>query len=376
MVLGLLCGCAIGFLVGIGAAVVFNDISWSEAIHKVFSGNLSHSLIPVLWGMLWLLVSMLLQVTIHEGGHLVAGLLTGYRFVSFRVLEFTLIKKDGRYQWRRYALASTGGQCLMAPPQRPLQDIDTRWYNAGGVLANIIVSTIALLLLIYVDMPVWAETFMLMIAFIGYMLALVNGIPMKIGGINNDGRNLLFLEKSPEDKRILCQMLEANACIQEGVQPKDLPEAMFPQKEGIDWHDALQTNWQLMAITRMVNQHHWEDAYARIHEAMAEKKHIIKLFQLELTLEQIFVCLATGRKDEAHECYNKEMRKYVSQFKKTHSSKQRIHFAATLLLDDKRDEAEAILNKVKEHRQDYVLQGEVDMDIELMEWMLENSATR
>ena len=213
MVLGLLCGCAIGFLVGIGAAVVFNDVSWSEAVHKVFSGNMSRLLTPILWGLLWLLVSMLLQVTIHEGGHLVAGLLTGYRFVSFRVLEFTLIKKDGRYQWRRYALASTGGQCLMAPPQRPLQDIDTRWYNAGGVLANIIVSTIALLLLIYVDMPVWAETFMLMMAFIGYMLALVNGIPMKIGGINNDGRNLLFLEKSPEDKRVLCQMLEANACI-------------------------------------------------------------------------------------------------------------------------------------------------------------------
>lgn len=262
------------------------------------------------------------------------------------------------------------GQCLMAPPLRPLSEIDTRWYNAGGVLANIIVSTITLLLLLFFEMPEWAGIFLLMMTFVGYLLALINGIPLKIGGMNNDGRNLLFLEKSPEDKRILCRMLEANALIQEGVQPKDLPDEMFAEDESADWHDGLQTNWQLTTITRMINRHQWEEAYMRIHEAMAEKEHLIQLFRLELGVELVFVCLATGRKDEARECCTKELRKYVSQFKETHSSKQRLLFAVALLLDDNREEALAILNKVKAHRNDYALQGEVDMDIELMEHLL------
>ena len=367
---GLLAGIAFGVLIGIGGAVVFNGVGISEAFTKVFSGGTLRLLVPVFWAALWAVVSFFLQIVIHEGGHLVAGLLTGYRFVSFRILEFTLIKKDGRYQWRRYALASTGGQCLMAPPLRPLSEIDTRWYNAGGVLANIIVSTITLLLLLFFEMPEWAGIFLLMMTFVGYLLALINGIPLKIGGMNNDGRNLLFLEKSPEDKRILCRMLEANALIQEGVQPKDLPDEMFAEDESADWHDGLQTNWQLTTITRMINRHQWEEAYMRIHEAMAEKEHLIQLFRLELGVELVFVCLATGRKDEARECCTKELRKYVSQFKETHSSKQRLLFAVALLLDDNREEALAILNKVKAHRNDYALQGEVDMDIELMEHLL------
>ena len=104
------------------------------------------------------MVAFILHIIIHEGGHLVAGLLTGYRFVSFRIFSLTLIRKDGRYQWRNFSLGGTGGQCLMAPPLRPLEEIDTRWYNLGGVLANIVVSTLALVLMLCFDLPDWAES--------------------------------------------------------------------------------------------------------------------------------------------------------------------------------------------------------------------------
>ena len=69
MVLGLLCGCAIGFLVGIGAAVVFNDVSWSEAIHKVFSGNMS-ALIYRASGAFLCLAGMLLLKRVIDEDHL------------------------------------------------------------------------------------------------------------------------------------------------------------------------------------------------------------------------------------------------------------------------------------------------------------------
>ena len=367
MIGGLAAGCLIGLFIGLGAAVLFSDKTWSEAIANVADIHANELLIPVLWVIVWAVVTLILQIIIHEGGHLVAGLLTGYRFVSFRIFNLTLIKKDGHYEWRNFSLGGTGGQCLMAPPLRPLSEIDTRWYNLGGVLANFVVSTVALVVMLCFDLPVWAETFLLMLTFFGFLLALTNGIPMRLGGVNNDGYNLFYLEKTPLDKRLLCQMLEANARIQNGIQPKDMAEEMFITEAPVDWKDGIQVNWQLMVVARLENQHRWEEAYALLQEGLANKKHIAALFQQELTLEMVFVCLVTGRLEEARERYTKNLRKYVKQFMKTQSSKQRIHFATTLLLDGNREEAFRILENLKAHRDDYLLQGEVDMDIELMQ---------
>ena len=52
-----------------------------------------------------------LQIVLHEAGHLVCGLMSGYRFVSFRVGSITLFKDgDGKLRFKRFKLAGTGGQ--------------------------------------------------------------------------------------------------------------------------------------------------------------------------------------------------------------------------------------------------------------------------
>lgn len=43
-----------------------------------------------------LVVSYPLHILVHEGGHLIAGLLSGYRFVSFRVGSTMWIRQDDR----------------------------------------------------------------------------------------------------------------------------------------------------------------------------------------------------------------------------------------------------------------------------------------
>ena len=61
-------------------------------------------------------IGVILQTIIHEAGHLVFGLLSGYRFSSFRVFSFMWVKEKGRVKLCRYSLAGTGGQCIMCPP--------------------------------------------------------------------------------------------------------------------------------------------------------------------------------------------------------------------------------------------------------------------
>ena len=92
--------------------------------------------------LLLLVLAYVLQVVVHEGGHLVCGLLTGYRALSFRIGRVLLVKLDGRWKLRAYHIPGTGGQCLMAPPAQ--ENPPYRLYHLGGGLANLLLAALAL----------------------------------------------------------------------------------------------------------------------------------------------------------------------------------------------------------------------------------------
>ena len=80
-----------------------------------------------------LFIAAYLQIILHEAGHLVCGLLSGYNFVSFCIGSFTIIKQDGKIRIKRFKLAGTGGQCHMSQPRDvALDEVPTMLYNAGG----------------------------------------------------------------------------------------------------------------------------------------------------------------------------------------------------------------------------------------------------
>jgi hypothetical protein len=90
---------------------------------------------------------------------------------------------------------------------------------------------------------------------------------------------------------------------------------------------------------------------------------------METACEMVFVCLATGRTEEAKRLYTPSLQNYVKTYSRTQSSKQRVAFAVALLMSGQRDDASQILDTLKRNRHEYLLQGEVEMDIQLMEFL-------
>ena len=367
-----LIGVCIGLVIVIPLIAFIDGESVMTVARKVFANLTMSKVLVCIWALIALAIAVFLQLIIHEGGHLVAGLLTGYRFVSFRFLTYTLIRKDGRLQLRNYDLAGTGGQCLMAPPDKPLEEIDTRWYNAGGVLANIITAVLAIVLIRVLDLPNWVNILLGMMAMIGIFFAVMNGIPMKAGGVANDGCNLLQLEKDLLGKQSFCNVLEFNARNQDGETYATMPERLFYVPQPIDWKNSMHVASVLTAATRKQSQYEWEASYQMLTEALNHKDDIMLLYQLELENMMTLACIATGRDDEARQHYTDDVAKYVARHASTQSDKQLTTMATALALDGDRIRAEALLHQLEKDREKYIHQGDVTMSLDLMRWFLNN----
>ena len=79
---------AISFCAGIGIGKAFAPWIKKLPTDQFFTG--------LAGAYLWLLLANFLQTVIHEAGHLVFGLLSGYQYCSFRIGSFMWIKQDGK----------------------------------------------------------------------------------------------------------------------------------------------------------------------------------------------------------------------------------------------------------------------------------------
>ena len=366
---GLVIGGMIGLLIGGLIVVVFTDTTWSEYIDKYYSIDISEGLLVFLVAVASMIVSFMILVPIHELGHLVCGLLTGYKFVSFRVFNYTILKENGRFKIKKFGVAGTGGQCLLTPPELPLEQIPTGWYNFGGVLANIVMLLIALPFFFLDLNPFVAEALGVFVATDAIMI-LLNGLPMQAGGVGNDGYNIKLLKKNLLSKRGIVNQLRANALIQNGVRPKDMPDDLFIIPDDIDYHNALEVSIPLMYASRLIDRKEYKEALEIIEDLYSHKDEIMPLYVKEIACELAFLYMRTGNSGKAEAILDKDLMKYIETYRKMMSSKERLICAIALYLEKDESKAGQIYENLKARQEEYLLQGEVKSDIALMEDML------
>lgn len=366
---GLIIGGLLGLLLGGLIVVVFTDTTWTEYIQKYYSLDISEGIAVFLVAVASLLVSFAIIVPIHELGHLICGLLCGYKFVSFRIFNLTFIKEDGKIRIKKFAISGTGGQCLLVPPDLPLEKIPTGWYNFGGILANIILLVIVLPFF-FIDLNPFLIEAIAIFAMTNVIMIIINGIPMQAGGVGNDGYNIKILKKSQLSKLGIVNQLRANALIQNGVRPKDMPDILFLSPENIDYKNALEVSIPLMYASRQIDRMQYDEALAGMEALYAHKEDIMPLYVKEIACELAFLYLRTGRIDEADKLLDKDLRKYIDMYSKMMSSKERLLVAIALYLDNDNEKAQELYDSLKTRKNKYLLQGEVKSDLALIEDML------
>ena len=362
-VLRLVASVGIGIAIGYGCMMlVIWLVSGNTPKVKSDEGGIDYALLALSVGLAFagLVVSALVHLILHEAGHLIAGLLTGFRFLSFRVFKLTLIKTDEGLKWKRFHIAGTGGQCLLdLPPDQDVGKAPWFWYNAGGVLMNVLLVVLAIVCLRWCQPGIVALSFLLMMAFVGIFFELVNGIPMKMGGVANDGHNVLSLWQHPEQRPYFVRTLQMAGRSSRGQRLSELPSEWFSNDPVTAESSYLQLCNRVNYLSLLEDQGRLEDALTVAEELMSLGKKLPQLMQLEVAGERVMLELLTlQRKAVVDELWTKTLQQYTEVNSKYSPIKCAVLFAVNLLHLNDPAKADTYKQTLLEHQLDFTMPGE------------------
>ena len=283
------------------------------------------------------------QIVIHEAGHLIFGLHSGYQFLSFNVFGLIWTRgADGKLHMKRMKIAGAGGQCLMAPPDWNDGDFPFTLYNLGGVLANLLASAVFALVgwLIPVDA---LRIFLLSTAFVGVAFAVMNGVPFTTPAIQNDGKNLVCIRRSLHARRAFWVQMVLAAETTCGTRLRSMPEewfAPFPEEE---MDNPIVCAIAVQNTSRLMDMLDFPAALAAIRPLLARGRGVVGLYRMVMTCDGAVCELITGRPGQLVADMDKPEYKPMLQAMKTNPSILRTRYALALLRDRDADKAAALL---------------------------------
>ncbi len=324
---------------------------------------------PLIWGVFILSVyaAMMFQIVIHEAGHLVFGLATGYRFQSFRIFSLMWIKNGDRLCFKRMSLAGTGGQCLMSPPDLQDGKMPFLLYNFGGVIMNLISGAFFFLLSLLVPpASLWTVFFQVM-ALIGVAYAIINGVPLHLGPVDNDGCNAFSMMRSEKAVRAFWGQMKVNEMISRGTRLKDMPQEWFIMPEDADMDNSIIATQGVFSCNRLMDGHRLEEADKQMAHMLSVQGRIPGLYLSFMTVDRIFIeLIGPNRKEVLDAMMTKELQKIMKAMK-NYPSILRTQYAWALMADRDSAKARDILAQFERTAATYPYPSEIAGERELIQ---------
>ncbi|MBQ8434831.1 MAG: hypothetical protein IJX24_02310 [Oscillospiraceae bacterium] len=348
----------------IGAAAGF--ISMEYIVFPDDMNSFPDSLCKIAFALVIIIIGTYFQLIVHEAGHLVFGLLSGYKFRSFRIFSLTWIKNNGKIRFKKYSLAGTGGQCLMSPPDMKDGRFTVIAYNLGGVLMNIIASALFLVLYLLLKSFNILSSLMLIISVIGFFTALINGVPMTMGTINNDGHNAFSISRNKTSMKAFWLQLKIHDAQADGMRLKDMPEEWFEYPQPEQLSNSMVAAVAVFCCNRMMDAHDFKNANTAMTELIESDSALIEIHRQLLVCDKIYCELLKGNNDEAVYLMNKKQIKLMKAMK-DFPSVMRTEYAYLLLCKKDTASAQKIKSRFEKRIASYPYSGEAQTEQELME---------
>lgn len=355
---------AMAFFVLIGAVAGFfmaSYIDWEVDI-PIYERILS--LVGIFVGMY---AAIFVQLIFHETGHLIFGFLSGYKFSSFRIFSYIWVKENNKIRFRRLSIAGTGGQCLMSPPDMEDGKVPLVLYNLGGAIMNIIAGLIFLGLYFAFDGIPFLSTLMLLAAVIGFILAFMNGVPMRMGTVDNDGYNAFALTRNPEAMRAFWVQMKVAEQTARGIRLKDMPDEWFAVPSDEAMKNSMVAVLGVFACNRLMDALDFEEADKLMAHMTGLDCGMVGLHRNLMICDRMYVeMIIENRREMIDSMLTKEQKTFMRAMK-NFPSVIRCEYVYALLCEKDEGKAEQAMARFEKCAKTYPYPNDIQSERELME---------
>lgn len=349
-------------------ACFLSGYGMGSMIGKFMSDNI-RGILLLLWLVLSLYISLLMQIIIHECGHLAAGLISGYKFISFRIGRLTIIYTNGKLKLKKYTIAGTAGQCLMKPPKTENCRFPYILYNLGGILGNIIACLVSLALYFILPDNRYLVVFLYGCLFTGILFVIFNGLPIRFNRMANDGCNVCSLWKNEYALRSFWVLLTVNALLAEGVRLRDMPGEWFgfDREKGPD--NPIICSLGVLRCAWLSDRLMFDEARELSEYLEKYAPGIQDVQKNELRCEILFAEL-TGLRHivEIERLYDKKIKKYIKATR-CYPSRKRLMYTYELLYNNDGKAAANQLAAFEKLVKTYPYPAQIDSERELIDYV-------
>lgn len=322
-------------------------------------------------------VGCYIHVLFHETGHLLFGLMTGYSLISFRIGSLTIVRDGDKLKLKKFGIPGTSGQCLMMPPERKDGKYPFVLYNLGGILMNLTVSSICILSAF--SMQVTSYPFnkvLLILGGCGIYSALLNGFPMRIRGVSNDGNNILLMLKNEAIKEGRYLDIKVLALQHSGTRLKSLPIELFKLKEGSDLTLPINITIKMLEYSWYLDNMDFENAKLCLSSMLPYLDVMLPSYKNDINCERVFMALISNcNKDYIDSLFDDNFRKFIRKWSHTLEIKRLLMTYHGFYNND----MEAALEYYRDAKYTalkHPIKADCEMELMLMEWIKESLEKR
>ncbi|MCI9640762.1 MAG: M50 family metallopeptidase [Emergencia sp.] len=331
---------------------------------EIFSG---HGLeIPLL--ILSFAVIVYVLIITHEAGHLVCGLLSGYKFVSFRIGSLIFVKQEDKILRKKFSIPGTGGQCLLDPPDK---DEDGGYpavlYNLGGGLSNLLFSAAGFIGMSLCPQETTGRMICLILGLMGLYFAVTNLVPLKMGGVANDGYNIKTFRSDKESADAFWRQMRINKLQQtDGKRLAEMPEEYFVVPEGDFSGNPLVEAIAFAEMQRRMDEGRFDEAQAAGYKLFSSPK-LLPFYKNFVQMELLFLeLIGQCRKEEVDRLYTKQLKKFMKSIK-GYPNTQRTLYAYAVRFSKDEEAAKKAKANFEKVLKTYPTPGEIRTEQKLME---------
>ena len=257
---------------------------------------------------------------------------------------------------------------MLSPPEMKEGKIPYVLYNLGGSILNLISALIFIILGIIFKNTDILNIILYMSAIIGLAYALLNGIPMRVGLVDNDGYNTLSISKDPQAMRSLWVQMKISEYTANGIRLKDMPEEWFEAPTDEEMKNSMISVLGVIACNRLMDEQKFAEAETLMEKFLSAETAMLGLHKNLMKCELAFCEMIKDMPDveKVESLLDKDTKAFMKSMK-TFPTVIRTNYAYELLIKKDIPTALKTKNLFEKTMKNYPFTADIESETELIQ---------